>query len=93
MERNEWSFSGTSTEREPLRPTLALFRTVAERSHARARRHLLCARHSNTHHDAVDDWEEKAQHVGPSDDEGIPAESQEATLNIPAWTLASPFSQ
>ena len=99
MGRNEWSFSGSRTERELLRPTLAIFQTVAERNHARSRRRFLRARYFNTHDDTEDDWEDEVHHVGPSGDESIPAESQEETLNLPAyislpfpaWTLASPL--
>ena len=44
--------------REPPRPTLALFRTVAERNRARPRRRLLRARNLNSQGDAVDVWED-----------------------------------
>ena len=33
MERYEWFFAGPDTEQESVRPTLASFRTVAERNH------------------------------------------------------------
>ena len=97
MERNEWSFSGSSTEREPLHPTLAVFRTVAECNDANSRRNVLCARYFNTRDDAVDVWEDGAHHVGPSGDESLPAEGLEAPLHISpapcqALTIAYPFS-
>ena len=83
MARNEWAFSSVSTQQETLRPTLALFRTVAGRNHARTRRRFLRARYFNLHDDTVDVWENGARHVAPSDDESLPAESLEETLNLP----------
>ena len=38
MERYEWYFSGPNTGRDSLRPAIELFRTIAERNDARARR-------------------------------------------------------
>ena len=89
MGRDEWPPSGSGTGRDLLRPTLALFRTVAERNHARSRRRLLRARYFNTRDDTVDDWEDEVRHVEPSDYESIPAESQE-TNSQPAGIQSPP---
>ena len=85
VERNEWSFSGSSTERGPLHPTLALFRPVPERNHARSLRRFLRARYLNSRDDTADVWEHAVHHVEPSDDKSLPAEGQKATLNLPAY--------
>ena len=82
MERNVWPVPGSSTEREPLRPTLALFRTVAESNRARARRRLPRARYFNTHYDAVDE----VRHVEPSGDVRLPAGGLEKPLDPPAYS-------
>ena len=85
MGRYEWSFSGPNTEQESLRPTLALFRTVAQRNHARARRRSLRARYLNSQDDIAEVREDDVHQVDPSDDESIPANSQEVILNLPAY--------
>ena len=65
--RNEWSVSGFSTEQGTLRPTLALYRPVAERN-LRARR-FLRAGHFNSHDDAVGVRDDESLRA---DDEGAP---------------------
>ena len=44
MARNEWSVAGPEGARGSLHSTIAVFRTIAERDHARARRRFLRAR-------------------------------------------------
>ena len=51
MARNEWSFSGPSTEQEAGLPTLALSQTVAERNRARSCRRFLRERFLNSQAD------------------------------------------
>ena len=48
MGRNEWSPSGSGAGRELSRPTVVVFRAVAERNHARPRRRFLRARYLNS---------------------------------------------
>ena len=86
MSRSEWSFSGSSTEQEALRPTLAPIRTVAERNHARSRRRFLRARYLNSQVDTVDVWEDETHHVGLPRDESLPAERLGEPLYLPEYS-------
>ena len=80
-----WSFPGPNAARDSLRPAEALFRAVAERHRARARRRFLRARYLNSQDGTVEVWEDDAHHVDPPDDENIPADSQEAPRNLPPY--------
>ena len=83
MERNEWPFSGPNAEQDSLRPAIAVFRAIAERNHSRARRRFLRARCLAIQGGNGEVWEDDAHRADPSDDKGIPAESQDAPLNLP----------
>ena len=85
MGRYEWSSYGPNIEQDSLHPTIAFFRTIAERNQSRARRRLLRARRLNSQDDAVEVLENDVHHVDPSDDEGIPPESQDVPLNLPTY--------
>ena len=90
MERYERSFSGPNTGQVSLRPTIAFFRAVAERDHARARRSYLRARYINSRDSAVEVWGDDVRPVERSDDESIPADSREATRQRVGLFLPSP---
>ena len=77
MERYWRPPSGPNAEQDSLRPTIALFRRVSERNHARARRRFLRARYLNPQSDIAEAWEDYVHQVDPSDDESIPADSQD----------------
>ena len=70
---------------DPLHPTVALFRAIAECNSSHARRRLLRVRCINSQDDNVEVWEDDVHHVEASDEEGIPAERQDAPLDPPTY--------
>ena len=86
MERFGWSSSGPNAEQGSLRPGLSVFRTIAERNHARGRRRYLCARYLISQDDILDVWEDDVHQVDPLDVEGVSVDSQEVNLNLPTLT-------
>ena len=85
VERYEWSSSGPDADQASLHPTIALFHAIAESNHLRARRRFLRAQCLASQGDNVGVWEDDVHPVDPSDDESIPAESQEGPLNLPTY--------
>ena len=85
MERYELPFAGPDAKQDSLHPTIALFRTIAGRNQCRARRRSLRGRCLNPKGDAAEVLGDDVHQVDPSDDEGIPAASQEVPLNLPTY--------
>ena len=85
MGRLDWSFSGSNSEQASLRPSISLFRAIAERNHLRPRRRLLRARRLFSQDDNVEIWEDDVLPVGPSDEESIPPENPDAPLRLPTY--------
>ena len=85
MERFEWFFSGPDIERAFLRPFIALFRAIAKRNRSKPRRRFLRSRRITSKDDNAEVWEDDVRPVEPSDDASIPAESQDAPLNLPTY--------
>ena len=66
-------------------PTIALFRTITERHHVRARRRFLRARCLTPLEDSWEVCDDDAYLVEPSEDESIPAQSSDVPLTLPSY--------
>ena len=76
---------GPDVEQASLRPSVAFFRTFAERNHLRSRRRFLRVRRLTSQDDNVEVWEDYVHTAEPSDHESIPAASQATPLNLPTY--------
>ena len=65
MERYAWPFPGPDTEQAPLRLAIALFRTIAERNHMRARRRFSRAQCLASQGGNVEVWGDDVHPVEP----------------------------
>ena len=81
-----WSSSGSDSDQASLRPSISLFRAIAERNHLRPRRRFLRARRLSSQDDNVDIWEDDVLPVESSGDESILPENAEAPLRLPTYS-------